>query len=54
MLSIKFNHQTEDCSGQKSFENLVKVVGNGDTWERFEPRTKLKKSKIQKTLNFVF
>ena len=30
------------------------VVGNGATWDRFEPRTEKKKTEIQKTLNFFF
>ena len=32
----------------------IKIVGNGATWDRFEHKTKFKKVKFKKKLNFVF
>ena len=36
----------------KFLDTLSKVVGNGDTWDRFEPRTKISRKESLKDFEF--
>ena len=39
---------------KKFSSSITTVVGNGATYDRYEPRTKIQENKMEKILNFGF